>query len=145
MSKRKKNEPVETAAKSFVLDSQIKTLVKGLYYISETDAEISPFVGVETEEVSTAEMLKQIGKSADTPIEKQDFDEFFVRLTKIQDWFGDEEKASAAKFTGLRELLKNNLRDLAVFKIGSIQIEIYAVGLPSENILAGIQTKAVET
>lgn len=145
MSKAEKNKTGETAPESFILISQIKPIVKDLYYTSETDAKILPFKGTQAEEVSSAELLKQIGKDADTPVEKRDFNEFFQRLTTVQDWFGEEEKVSAAKFIQLKELLQDNLRDLTVFKVGSVQIDIYIVGLPSENILAGIQTKAVET
>ncbi len=82
---------------------------------------------------------------ADTPVEERNFAEFFARLAEIQDWFGDEEKATAQKFADLKKLLESNLRDLKVFKIGKIQLDVYAVGIDAENNLLGIQTKAVET
>jgi hypothetical protein len=66
-------------------------------------------------------------------------------LTEIQDWFGDEEKETAQKFARLRELLEKNLRDLKVFKVGKIQLDVYVVGLDAESKLTGIKTKAVET
>ncbi len=40
---------------------------------------------------------------------------------------------------------EKNLRDLKVFKIGKIQIDVYVVGLDAEDNLLGIETKAVET
>ncbi len=49
------------------------------------------------------------------------------------------------KVDARKNLLEANLRDLRVFKIGEIQIDIYVVGLDVENNLTGIQTKAVET
>jgi hypothetical protein len=42
-------------------------------------------------------------------------------------------------------LLEENLADLTVFRIGSIRIDIYVVGLDADGNLAGIKTKAVET
>jgi hypothetical protein len=42
-------------------------------------------------------------------------------------------------------LLEGNLRDLRVFKVGRIELDIYVVGINSEGILMGIKTKAVET
>ncbi len=89
--------------------------------------------------------MKQTENAANAPVEERDFAEFFKRLTEIQDWFGDEEKATAQKFAELKDLLERNLRDLKVFKIGKIQIDVYVVGLEAENNLLGIKTKAVET
>ncbi|MDQ3748287.1 MAG: nuclease A inhibitor family protein [Acidobacteriota bacterium] len=127
------------------LTEQIKIAVRGLYYISETDAEIQPFVGKQAKAVSRQEILSQTNKAADSTIEEKDFARFFARLTEIQDWFGDEEKEIAQKFVQLKELLEKNLRDLKVFKIGKIQLDVYVVGLDAKNNLLGIETKAVET
>jgi hypothetical protein len=66
-------------------------------------------------------------------------------LTKIQDWFGEEETATAQKFSALEKLLLENLKDLKVFKIGEIELDIYFVGLDKQGKLAGVKTKAVET
>ena len=138
-SAQKTADPVEE------LNRQIKLLVKNLYYSSETDAEINAFKGTTAATLTVGEVLNQTRNKPDAPVEQRDFNEFFDRLTKIEDWFGDEEKANAAKFAALKDLLARNLRDLAVYKIGKIQLDIYVVGLPAENILIGIRTKAVET
>ena len=90
-------------------------------------------------------LLEQIKNASDTPIEERNFAEIFKRLTKIQDWYGEEETAAAAKFAVLKELLEKNLKDLKVFKIGTVELDVYFVGLNAEGILMGIKTKAVET
>ncbi len=127
------------------LAEQIKIAVRGLYYISETDALIQPFIGKQAKAVSKQEILSQTKKVANSTVEEKDFAGFFSRLTEIQDWFGEEEKEIAQKFVQLKELLEKNLRDLKVFRIGEIQLDIYVVGLDAENNLLGIETKAVET
>ena len=124
---------------------RIKAASAGLYYISETDAEITPFTGGQIEDTSKEAILKQIKGAADSPVEERDFTDFFTRFTKIEDWFEEEEKETAGKFSQLKELLEKNLRDLKVFKIGKIQLDVYVVGLDAENHLTGIKTKAVET
>ncbi len=147
MPKKKKQiiNPHKTDVQKSDITQQVKTAVAHLNYMSETDAEILPFVGKQAEAVTIDEIRNQTQTAPDLPIEEKDFTEFFARLTTVQDWFGDEEKASAKKFTDLKNLLEANLRDLSVFKIGKIQIDIYIVGLNGENNLTGIQTKAVET
>lgn len=125
--------------------AQIKRITNDLYYISETDAEVAPFAGKEAEDVNAETILNQIEKPLDSPVEEKEFAAFFARLTETQDWFGDEEKATTRKFIDLKNLLEQNLKDLKVFKIGKVQLDIYVVGLDAENKLTGIQTKAVET
>ena len=147
MARKRKNMVAEAGAEApkVNLSEQIKTAATGLWYMSETDAEIIPFTGSKANSVTKENLLNQIEKPPDTPVEERDFEEIFARLMKIEDWFGDEEKATAAKFAALKDLLENNLTDLKVFKVGQIQLDVYFVGLDPQGNLAGIQTKAVET
>ncbi len=133
------------ASSSDNLAKQIETAAAGLVYMSETDAKITPYIGWATKTNTTAEILKQAGEPADAAIEEKDFNAFFAHLTEIQDWFGDDEKETAQKFVRLKEVLENNLRELKVYKIGKIELNIYAVGLDENDKLLGIKTKAVET
>ena len=143
---KKKKRFAETATTAKVdLSEQIRIAADGLWYISETDAEIFPFTGSKADSVNKEELLKQIDKPANTTVEEREFDQMFERFVKIQDWYGDEEKATAEKFAALKSLLERNLTDLKVFKVGDIERDIYFVGLDKEGNLAGIQTKAVET
>lgn len=139
----KEKQNGKTATEIFV--EQIKTIVEGLYYISETDAEILPFVGGKAKAVSPEVLLRQTKTPQNSSVKEEDFKGFFFRLTEIQDWFGEEEKEAARKFADLSDLLQRELTDLEVFKIGNVELDVYVVGLNSEGILMGIQTKAVET
>jgi hypothetical protein len=147
MSKKEKKKPVSGKAErpKVNLSEQIKNAAAGLWYISETDAEIFPFTGSKADSVSKENLLSQIDKPPEAPVEERGFDEMFARFIKIQDWFGDEEKATAEKFAALKSLLEKNLTNLKVFKVGRIELDIYFVGLDKEGNLAGIRTKAVET
>jgi len=139
--RRKKTKMILPEENSF--SDQIKIIVKNLYYISESDSEIFPFIGEKCESVSGDELLRQLKRN--DPVEERDFEDFFKRLTEMQEWFGDEETTTANKFLELKELLLKNLKDMKIFKVGKIQVEIYIVGLNSESVLAGVWTKAVET
>lgn len=147
MKKRKKkmNNSAEINEKNSPLTTRVKAAVDGLFYMSETDAEIVPFAGKTAGSVSAAEVSNQTGASKDLSVEEKDFAGFFAPLIAVEDWFGEEEKAMVQKFEALKSLLEENLKELKVFKIGEVQIDIYVVGLDRENNLAGIQTKAVET
>ncbi len=142
--KKKKNIIAEQPKMNLFVE-KVKELSAGLYYISETDAEILPFEGTKAETLTREKILIQTNNLPDAPVEERDFAEIFARLTAVQEWFGEEEKAIAAKFSALQTFLQENLKDLKVFKIGKIQIDVYFVGLDAENYLKGIKTKAVET
>jgi len=144
MSKRKKIRNIQKK-KTDSFPKQIEKLTQGLFYISETDAEIFPFIGSKTDALTKETILIQTNNKADMPVEERDFQEFFAHLTEIQDWFGVEEKQFAKKFAALKNLLEKKLKNLHVFKLGSIELDIYVVGLNEDGILMGIRTKAVET
>ena len=143
MPKKRKKMKIFEEKKN--LAEEIEKAVEGLYYTSETDAEILPFIGEKSESVTAEKLLQQVKQPKNSPVEERNFDEFFEHLTEKQDWFGDEETETAKKFANLRNLLKENLKDLKVFKIGKIQLDVYFVGLDRQGRLTGIKTKAVET
>ena len=142
VSRRKK---VNKKEKNTHLLEEIKKASKDLYYISETDAEITAFDGGKSEHLSIEIILERTKSAKESKVEERDFDEFFERLTKIQDWFEEEETENANRFAYLRDLLKSNLRDLKIYKVGEVQVKIYAAGLDAEDDLFGIETEAVET
>lgn len=144
-SPEKTSEPQIGNSSREKLGERLTEICNGLFYISETDAAIVPFFGGQIQELARKEILTQTKSEENTNVEEKDFAEFFARLTEIQDWFGDEEKATAQKFAELRDLLKENLKDVRIFKLGNIQLDIYIVGLDAENRLVGVQTEAVET
>src|SRR5690349_13613606 len=117
----------------------------GLVYISETDAEVVPFIDGEADVVTKEAILKAAGLPDNTSVEEVDFDQFFARLSTVKDWYGDEEKKRAGQYARLSEVLQGYLRELKVFRLGRVQIEIYIAGLDETDHLAGIRTRAVET
>ena len=136
---QKNNKNFET------LGEAISAACEGLTYTSETDAPVLPFAGTNTNDVTGETILHQAGLDASAAVEEADFDAFFDRLTTIKDWFGEAEKAKAENFAELKTVLVENLRDRKVFKVGRVQLNIFAVGIDADGCLAGVRTKAVET
>lgn len=127
------------------LDNDLRTACEGLVLISETDAPITPFAAGPATEVTAQTILQQTGRSPSEPIEERDFDAFFERVTTIRDWYGEIETERAKKFLDLEMLLKQDLRERKVFRIGRIRLDIYAVGLDKDDNLKGVSKFAVET
>jgi hypothetical protein len=73
------------------------------------------------------------------------FEEIFARLTRVYEGGGEEQAARAGRFAALKGLMESNLRDLKVFKVGRINVDIYIVGIDEDGNLSGVKTQAVET
>jgi hypothetical protein len=143
----KKNEKKSHGDENFIAAAEggFAAAARGLWYMSETDAEIVPFVWKEANSVTPAAVLEMLGAGDDATVEEVDPDTFFARLTTIQDWFGDGDKARAAGFDKLYEALQAELGKPTVFRIGNVQIDIVIAGIDAGGHIAGVRTRAVET
>ncbi len=72
-------------------------------------------------------------------------DDLFAPLVQEQGWYGDEEKADAAKNRALLAAVKQILTDPKVFRVGGRKKAVYVVGQAKEGGWAGLKTMAVET
>lgn len=126
------------------LRNRIGEASAGLVYMSETDAEITPFEGGPADAVTAANLLAQAGAAGDAAVEERDFEQVFSRLTRTYEG-DDEQNARAGRFEVLKAAMTENLRDVKVFAVGRVQVDIYMVGLDGEGNLSGVKTRAVET
>ena len=117
---------------------------EGLYYISETDA---PFQLVETAEDTDPKQaaLKLAGNIKNEPVEEVTLEHFFRNAVKIYPDATAEQQQTAQRFIQLQTLLRQNLKDLKVYRIGSIQIKAYILGRLPDGTYAGLSTQLVET
>jgi len=127
-------------------EAALAAAVAGLMYASETDAPWTAFVWPDAEGAPTAEAVKKRGRCpAKSPVAQQSVEELLDPLAEEQDWFGEAEKADAAKYRSLRDLLRERLTDATVFKVGKVKVAVYIVGRAKEGGWAGLRTTAVET
>lgn len=122
----------------------LKNASAGLMFMSESDYPFEVVVWSGGGTVTAENILKYTGKPPDTLVEDVGLDSFFQNATQEQDWYGAEEKEIATKYRNLVQLIKTNLADVKVFRIGEIEIEIYIIGKVDAD-LVGLKTKVVET
>lgn len=116
-----------------VLLIEIQKRCEGLIYISETDSPVTVFKAFRSVEKLEENFLKSISRNPFTPTETKTFADFFDRLIQRD-----------SRWKDLMLFLEDKLNECAVFKVGRIQIDYYAVGL-FENLPVGIYMYAVET
>jgi hypothetical protein len=72
-------------------------------------------------------------------------DDFFTIATAEEDWHDQDERETAKRFQNLVSILKQNLSQLQVYRVDSIDIDAYIVGVTDGGELPGLSTKLVET
>ena len=134
-----------------ITDNDLKNILSeaanGLLFISELDYPFEVFVWNNTKEtkLNKEEIFKLTkGKPEDT-IEDFDFDFLFSIHTMDQDWHSPEDSKRVLRFRNLVKVLKENLKDIKVFRRGKIYIDVYVVGRAPSGNIAGVSTKQMQT
>lgn len=119
---------------------------RGLTYQSETDAPWTVVSWPSAEGEPAGEAVKKKGRHrADAPVKAQTLDDFFAPLVEDKDWYGGEEKAVAAHYRSLLNVIRGRLTVPKVFRVGERRVAVYLIGQAKEGGWAGLKTTAVET
>ena len=113
-------------------ESELKSAVHGLTYISETDAPIET-ISLKRHPATPSGLLAFGNHSADSPIQQ----------VSLKIFFRSQDQTDAG-MCRLRETIERVLTDIEVFRVGNVDVTYYVVG-KSGNQLLGIRTSAVET
>ncbi len=126
------------------LMEELREATRGLLFMSESDYPLEVFKWGSAE--PTPEFLRGLaGKDSSAPVETLEAAEFFRASASEPEWKGETELAVARRYKALLRLLESNLSDLKVYRVGSIDMNVYVAGrAPSGNRL-GVSTRVVET
>jgi hypothetical protein len=121
--------------------------VKTLKYPSESDERIRviDWQADNPEPFDVLLLKKYLGLTPKDAIMQRKWEDFFEPVTKVKEWYGDDEKARVEKFVKLRELIVSNLEHLQYFRSGQTEIEAYLIGKDKEGKWKGLKTLIVET
>lgn len=119
----------------------------GLLFPSESDYPLTPYrwVGTDGAEPSPAALIQAEGRKADTPVETLTVRELFEPLFALQADATEEEKADVARYHALVELLEAELRELRVYRVGAVEIDVYVLGRHPSGEWLGLKTRVIET
>ena len=129
-------------------DRMMETIAEaceGLIFVSETDSTVEPIALPRMSDLSQDELLNALDRDEGEPVETADALEFFDRLTRPRGWHSDEEKEMAQRFARLRDILESELRELRVYRVGEVRVDIFVLGRTRSGTIAGVHTRAVET
>jgi hypothetical protein len=122
----------------------LREATRGLTLMSESDYpfEVFRWGGEEPSE----EFLRGLtGEAAHAPVETRSAADFFRVPASEAEWKNAEQLADARKFQRLMRLLEENLQDLRVYRVGSVNIPVYVTGRTAAGEWVGVSTRVVET
>ncbi|BDI19856.1 sugar-non-specific nuclease inhibitor NuiA-like protein [Nostoc cf. commune SO-36] len=128
------------------ITEKLKQSSADLLMMSESDYPFEVFLWTgEANGLTTQKLLQLTNHPQDSPIEEVALDYLFRNCAYEQEWHDEEQKQNVKKFQTLVQILKDNLNEIKVYRIGTIDIDVYIVGKTPSGDLAGISTKVVET
>lgn len=125
--------------------NQLQKASEGLLFPSETDAPFEVVSWPAQAELTPTKLLQLTGHPPDAPVEQQTVDDFFAVATAEEDWHDLDERETAKRFQNLVGILKQNLSQLQVYRVGSTDIDAYIVGVTDGGDWTGLSAKLVET
>lgn len=125
--------------------TQLKQASEGLLFLSETDAPFELINWPAQGELTPTKLLQLTQHPPDAPVEMLAVDEFFAIATSSEDWHDEEERDTVQRFQNLVSVLKQNLSNIQVYRVGRITIDAYIVGVTPSGDWMGLSTQLVET
>lgn len=124
----------------------IETLTQasqGLLMPSESEYPFEIFTWKNVE-LTAEKILELTNYPPETLIEEVELDYFFRNVATEKDWHDKIQKENVAKFQNLVQVIKDNLAEIRVYRIGTIEVNVYIVGKTNDGV-AGLATKVIET
>ncbi|MEH1972603.1 MAG: nuclease A inhibitor family protein [Nostoc sp.] len=128
------------------ITEKLKQSSADLLMMSESDYPFEVFLWTDQANTLTTQKLLQLtDHPQDSSVEEVALDYLFRNCASEQEWHDEQQKQNVKKFQTLVQTLKDNLNEIKVYRIGTIDIDVYIIGKTSSGDIAGLSTKVVET
>ena len=125
--------------------AKLEAATKGLLMPSETDAPFrTVYWPLEKAELSTSEIALYAAEKAEAKVVIESVEQFFEKVSTIEDWMNDDEKAKAERFGNLVKVLEAELENPHVYLIGERERTVAVIGKVKGGF-GGVITLVVET
>lgn len=149
-----------------ILFEKLASLCEGLWFPSESDAELSPFFWEEHKDISQKEnflcLLQQLLETNTSTLtfnEKQkrairqgelkeieDLKSFMQRVTEDKEWHSPERQKENQAYRELLHFMQDELESLKLYQLGEgVEKDIYLLGKSVLGGIAGFRTTLVQT
>ncbi|HEX8474911.1 MAG TPA: nuclease A inhibitor family protein [Pyrinomonadaceae bacterium] len=127
------------------LIEELRKATDGLLFMSESDYPFEIIKWGKAGDISQEYVREIVKGAAETTVEEITVDDFFRSAAAEQEWKAAPELAAAKRHQKLVRLLKENLTEVRVYRVGERNIGVYIVGRSGEGNALGVSTRVVET
>ncbi len=125
--------------------TRIAKAADGLLFSSEADYPLEPFEWTDPAPFSPDTLYKLTKLPAATPVTQVEPKDFFAPMLYLPDDPTPEARERVKRYRSLLRALRRYLSDLAVYKLGSVEMPTFIVGRLADGRVAGLRTTVVET
>ena len=121
----------------------LQAVCKGLLWPSEADCPIE-VIHWPASDLTAQAQVKHAGAAPTAPVETVPLADLFRNVVREQSWFGAAETLQAQRFQTLQQILAE-LKDPQAYRLGEVEVTVYAMGQLTDGSYLGIKTQMVET
>lgn len=123
----------------------LQEATEGLLFMSESDYPFQVIRWAGSEQLSPEYLRRVAGTDSSAIVEETTVEKFFRVVAGEQNWKDEAQLQVARKYQRLVNMLKENLAEVKVYRVGDINIGVYVVGRSDEGNWLGVTTRVVET
>lgn len=127
------------------LRSELAQATAGLLFMSEADYPFQVIGWESPAEINLPYLRDLAGRDANAAVAVGSIEDFFRAAVSEPAWKGERELAEARRYQALVRLLRENLDDLKVYRVGTIDIIVFIVGRSKTGAWVGLSTRVIET
>ena len=121
----------------------LETATEDLLWFSESEYPFKVFYWCNTD-FSIDILLHRYSYPAETKVVLKDWQSFFADAIKEEDWYNETEISETKRYQNLVNLMTQNLKNIRVYLLGEVEIDVYILG-ETKSAIAGLITKVVAT
>ena len=125
--------------------AELERATVGLLFMSESDYPFETIFWKELPEISPQFLRELTGHSENAPVEIVSLNDFFRLAVSEESWRSEESRRAAVRYRNLVQILKDELDETKVYRVGEVNIPVYIVGRNSTGNWLGVSTRVVET
>ena len=125
--------------------AELSQACDGLMWLSESDYPWQVIDWQNENEIDRQTLLQHYEYHPQTRVSTKTLNSFFQNATTEQEWHDEIERAEVKRYQSLYSWLKNNLKDIQVFLVGEVEVDVYVLGRLSNNRIIGLSTKMIQT
>jgi len=125
--------------------AELKQASENLLMMSESDYPFAVIRWEQMAEVIPDFLRREAAQPPGALVAVESLEDFFRAATTVHEGQSFEARQAVERYRRLVQVLRKNLRDARVYKVGQVNIPVYIAGrAPSGNWL-GLSTRVVET